>query len=285
MPQKESSLKFNPIPFGTQESISNLKDKVKSTVDKVSSKFAPVVDKITSDVKKIVSDVKGALVKVKSLPANSPESVEVKKVIDNNLIDPEKSKETIKTVVEEDETVANNPLNLANKYLGLDENNTEQQDTIKGFLNNAIPGYMKNKGEVTKDENAWCAAFVNSILKEGKFETLDYGKDKYNLIRAKQYENIGSKVQDINSAKPGDIVIVQSKKTKGYHVAFYSGKEGNRNLILGGNQNNIVSVKEIDMDSTNVVSIRRIKNIEDMKKINLAKINSTNVGGGSGSTR
>ena len=57
MPQKESSLKFNPIPFGTQESISNLKDKVKSTVDKVSSKFAPVVDKVTSDVKKIVSDV------------------------------------------------------------------------------------------------------------------------------------------------------------------------------------------------------------------------------------
>jgi hypothetical protein len=45
--------------------------------------------------------------------------------------------------------------------------------------------------------------------------------------------------------------------------------------MLGGNQENQVNVKEINLDSLEVVSIRRISNIKDLSKEELEKIQNT----------
>lgn len=195
--------------------------------------------------------------------------------IAKEIKDPVKSKEVINTVIENDVVASRNPLMLANKYLGFDENNTKHQSTIKGFLNEAVPGYIKNNGSVTKDQNAWCAAFVNNILSEGKFDTLDYGKDNYNLIRAKQYSNIGSPVKSVDEAKPGDVVVTRNKINGkwNYHTGFYSGKKDGKYTMIGGNQNNKVSVKTIPKDS--IYSVRRIKGVEQLKAAEQKNILST----------
>ncbi len=95
------------------------------------------------------------------------------------------------------------------------------------------------------------------------------------MVRAKQYEKIGSEVDGLDNAKPGDLVIVQSKETKGYHVSFYSGKKNGQHLMLGGNQGNKVSVREINTDSLNITAVRRVKNVQSIKDSGLADINST----------
>jgi|TARA_B110000967_G_C18880995_1_gene561052 uncharacterized protein (TIGR02594 family) len=184
-------------------------------------------------------------------------------------------KSVVDEIIKEDKEVSNNPLKLASKYLGIDENNVEQQATIKGFLNNAVPGYIKNKGEVTKNTNAWCAAFVNEILSQGEYGALDPGKDKYNLIRAKKYAEIGSPVSGIDEAMPGDVIVTKSLRNNkwAYHTGFYSGQKGDKYTMLGGNQGDRVSVKEVAKDS--VYAVRRIKGVADMKAADLKGIQDT----------
>jgi len=233
---------------------------------------------LESDVNKAtVGGVKAEPVEaVVSNEASPKEKIKAKEIVQKELDNPEKAKETIDNIVEkEDDTISKNPLNIANKYLGFDETNIEHQNTIKGFLDQAVPGFVKNKSDVAKDSSAWCAAFVNSIIKEGSFEDLNDEGDKYNLIRAKAYQKIGSDVGGIDVAKPGDVVVVRSKDSMGYHVAFYSGRKNGRHLMLGGNQNNRVSVKEIDEDLLDIVSVRRLNGIQDIKTANLEKIINT----------
>lgn len=177
----------------------------------------------------------------------------------------------LKAIIKYDTSLTNNPLVFAEKYLGVSENNPEEQATVQGFLNDAVPGYAQNPEDVTKDEMAWCAAFMNNILNEGNLDTLDYGKDKYNLIRAKQYSKIGEPVDSIDSATPGDIIVTQ--KDGQFHVGLYAGKKGGKNLLLGGNQKNRVSVKEINNDS--VYSVRRINTIGKVEEKDLQRIINT----------
>ena len=170
-----------------------------------------------------------------------------------------------------EELSTRNPLVLASMHIGLDETNPEHQKTIMGFLNKAVPDLIKDPEKVTKAEAAWCAAFVNNVLTEGHYATLDTN-NKYDLLRAKNYSKIGTKVAGLdNGAKPGDIVVVENKNG-GYHVGFYAGKKNNSHLMLGGNQNNKVSVMPIDSDTMKVVSVRRINDVADISPSHLQKI-------------
>lgn len=203
------------------------------------------------------------------------EKAEAIEVVKEEIKDPTIAPEVIKDIIYSDEEAAGNPLSFASKYLGIDENNTDGQKVIKGFFDEAVPGWVKKKGEVTKDSKAWCAAFANHVLQESNLDTLEYGDDVFNLVRAKQYQNIGSEVNGLDNAKPGDVVVVQNKETKGYHVAFYSGKKDGKYLMLGGNQDNKVSVKEINTDSLNITAVRRVRDVQSIKDSGLADINST----------
>lgn len=220
---------------------------------------------------------------VTKINAGGKGATEMKSEINKELVNPTTAPRTIGKIIEADDAVAHNPLNIANKYLGIDENNKEQQDIVKGFLNNAVPGLVDGKGEVTKDTNAWCAAFINDVLTQGGFETLDFGKDNYNLIRAKEYERIGTGVGGIDQAQPGDIVVVKSNTGRGYHVGFYSGNKDGTYNMLGGNQDNKVSVREFSKDS--ITAVRRIDGVEQMKEATLARINQSKQSGQNNKTR
>lgn len=173
------------------------------------------------------------------------------------------------------QNLKSNPLEIANKYLGLDESNPEHQKTIKGFFDEIIPNFVSSPEKVTEDAYAWCAAFVNNVLTESKIDVpLKNKEDKYEQVRAKAYSEVGTSVGNINNGKPGDIMVVKNNKG-GYHVGFYAGMKNNKHLILGGNQNNKVSVKELNLDSFEIISINRLDSINDIKSNQLKLIQDT----------
>jgi len=171
-----------------------------------------------------------------------------------------------------------NPLSYVfnSTLMGLDEENTDHQAAIKGFLNTAVgnTSYVTDKSDVTKNSFAWCAGFVDGVLRDLGYSTLNYGKDKYNRVRAKEYQSYGSAVENTEEAKPGDLVILQNPKTNRYHVSFFVGlTEDGKILALGGNQENTVKVSSYN--TTALRSIRRISNVADMDPEELKKITGT----------
>lgn len=264
----------------TPEELQFYTDNHSDVTGMLDSKRAAIKAASPEGVAEAAEQTKEKIKTVVSTSTSKKETIEAKAEITDLLSLHGRS--TVDQIIEEDKAVSNNPLKLASKYLGIDEGNVEQQETIKGFLNNAVPGYIGKKGEVTKNTNAWCAAFVNDILTEGGHTTLDYGKDKYNLIRAKEYSNIGTDLGDITNAVAGDVVVtknwvVNPKTKKGrwqHHVGFYSGKKGEKNLMLGGNQSNRVSVKEIS-ESATIVAVRRIKGMDEIKALDLKGVQDT----------
>jgi uncharacterized protein (TIGR02594 family) len=182
--------------------------------------------------------------------------------------------------VVEQEKIINNPLYYANKYLGVNETNPEQQKTIQGFLNKAVgKDWVKSSSEVSRNDRAWCGAFVDGVLRDGGFNPLS-SEGSWNSIRAKEYSNLGTKVDGISKASPGDIVVLKNKKTGSHHVGFYSGKTGDKFTLLGGNQGTVknpksgleVNVKNIDLDKDDIIAVRRIKGIEAMPEERLASL-------------
>lgn len=185
---------------------------------------------------------------------------------------------TIEKIIEsESEEISNNPILFAEKYLGLDEDNPLHQSTIKSFFDKAIPGWIKNPSEVNLDDKAWCAAFVYSILKDDLKQDINV-KDKFDLIRAKTYMDVGEEVKDLNEAIEGDVMVIKTKNGS-YHVGFYAGMKEEKPLILGGNQSGLedrggrgyeVNIKTLDTDSLDFYKIRRLENVKKLpeKKVN-----------------
>jgi uncharacterized protein (TIGR02594 family) len=167
------------------------------------------------------------------------------------------------------ETVSNqlplidNPLDFIFKQglVGLDEKKVEHQEAIKGFLNTAVPNFVKDKSEVTSGKKAWCAAFVDHVLTNLGQAPLQT-KDRYDRIRAKQYLNYGDPVSDASKAKAGDLVVLKTRE--GFHVSFFTSisQDGKTIKALGGNQDNKVQVSEYDISQ--VRGIRRIGNLRDV---------------------
>ena len=176
-----------------------------------------------------------------------------------NIEEAETTEQVIETVADVMPKVEN-PLNFIFKQgiVGLDEKNVNHQKTIKGFLNTAVPGFVKNKSEVTSGKKAWCGAFVNHVLENLGVDSLNT-KDSYDKLRAKKYLDYGEKVSSIDKAKPGDLVI--TKGPEGFHVTFFTSKSRDGNTInaLGGNQSNRVQVSEYS--TSDIQGIRRIGNI------------------------
>tara|TARA_B110000902_G_scaffold197925_1_gene224575 strand:- start:273 stop:1193 length:921 start_codon:yes stop_codon:yes gene_type:complete len=185
--------------------------------------------------------------------------------------------EVIKTVMKNEEVeLRTNPLAFANKYLGLNENSQKDQAAVMGFLNSAVPGFLKDSANVTLDSSAWCAAFVHSIITQAGYNPLDTDNE-WNRVKAVEYAQIGNEVDGgIKNASPGNVVVIKSKKSGQHHVGFHSGFTNNGiPLMFGGNQSDKVSIKEINLDYYDVIGVRDLGSVANMSEEDLDIINST----------
>jgi|GEM_PF-6758651 len=122
--------------------------------------------------------------------------------------------------VRQDDPVAH--LEVARKYLDLHE--VRDKGKLEKFMG------------VNPEKTAWCAAFVNAVLKEAGI------KGTGNNV-AKSFLQFG---HPTNHPKIGDIVVFnRADDPNGWqgHVGFYQGRDNNGNiLVLGGNQDDKVSI-------------------------------------------
>lgn len=101
----------------------------------------------------------------------------------------------------------------------------------KFFDGTPYENQMKNG---TKDETdiAWCAAFVNWIMKHYGYEGVTTDKG-YDAVRALKWAT-WAEGKDLGKPVYGAIAV--KTRSGGGHVGFVAGKKGNKVVILGGNQ-------------------------------------------------
>lgn len=102
---------------------------------------------------------------------------------------------------------------------------------------------------VKDDETAWCAAFVGSILAKCGFQHTG-------ALNARSYLDWGREISS-RDVMPGDVVIFWrvSKDSWQGHVGFFVRWEGDRIIVLGGNQDN--KVGEDDYSTGQLLGFRR----------------------------
>lgn len=123
-------------------------------------------------------------------------------------------------------------LDVAQSQLGLNEN--DQREAVTNFL--------KAGGQnVDPATTAWCAAFVNSTLKQ-------VGLNGTDQLNARSFLDWGTEVTE---PKVGDVVVLWRDNPDSWkgHVGFFKGYDDNGDiLILGGNQSDSVNVKSYSKD-------------------------------------
>lgn len=119
------------------------------------------------------------------------------------------------------------------KYLTIARSLIGTREIIGKQHNGIIISWLKKLNAWwLEDETAWCGTFVAHCLKEAGH---DIPKHWY---RAKAYLDYG-----VNIDRPCVGCIVVFNRTGGGHVGFVIGKDyAGRLLVLGGNQNNQVSI-------------------------------------------
>lgn len=98
----------------------------------------------------------------------------------------------------------------------------------------------------TNDEIPWCGLYVAIVCQRAKKEIV------VNPLWARNWAKFGVKVYE---AGLGDVLVF--KRGSGGHVGFYIGENSTHYYVLGGNQNNQVSITKIRKDRT--LAIRRPK--------------------------
>ena len=122
---------------------------------------------------------------------------------------------------------------------------------IVGIENNArVLSYFKEIGQkwVTNDDTAWCAAFVNWVLKQANLPMTG-------LLNARSFLTYGVSTK---TPEIGDIVILwRIKKDSPYgHVGFFIKESKEGIYILGGNQNDSVNISLFN--KTQVLDFRKL---------------------------
>ena len=134
----------------------------------------------------------------------------------------------------------------AYQYLGLKE--------AEGKKNNpeVLALYAKTKKPQMEDSVPWCAAFVNAVL-------FDCGIPGTESLAAISFAKFGKPVAH-GDEKPGDIVFLGQNNTWKGHVGFLiEYKHGKCIKILGGNQDDSVSIKNFYPGSYENIFVRRAK--------------------------
>lgn len=111
------------------------------------------------------------------------------------------------------------------------------QSEIRGATDNArIVGFFRDAGHayVKDDETAWCAAFVGAMLERS-------GQRSTRSLRARSYLEWGSA---IGTARTGCVAVLSRGADPALgHVGFVIGETADGIVLLGGNQNNAVTVQ------------------------------------------
>jgi uncharacterized protein (TIGR02594 family) len=109
---------------------------------------------------------------------------------------------------------------------------------VRGSRHNArIIEYLRSiNASLSSDEIAWCSAFVNWCMEQAGIT----GTDRAN---ARSWLDWGGQCV---APVYGAVCVLwrESRQSWKGHVGFYLGKEGSQLILLGGNQNNSVSIKE-----------------------------------------
>jgi uncharacterized protein (TIGR02594 family) len=122
---------------------------------------------------------------------------------------------------------------FAKEYLGKTE--SDDHKVLTSFIKQVNPQFDNVK------DMAWCAGFVNAVL---------HGVDSKGTgkLNARSFLNWGKSVSE---PQEGDVVVFwrESKSSWKGHVGFFAGFDDDGDiLVLGGNQNNSVSIKSYDKD-------------------------------------
>jgi len=130
---------------------------------------------------------------------------------------------------------------------------------LEEYGNKGIPGsnsnteilkYYKNTGFdwVQDDDIAWCTAFISWCLMKAK-------KPYIKSLLARDYLKYGKKTQE---PKLGDIAVLWriTRNSIYGHVGFFIRKDKNTVYLLGGNQNNSVTITPYP--ATQVLEYRKI---------------------------
>ena len=150
---------------------------------------------------------------------------------------------------------ASNPLDVATAFLGANERNPANAAVLANFFEDSIGWDIDGPG-LSKPQNAWCAAFANSVVQST-------GLKPTGGLNAKSFLNWGQGVDISNglgNVKPGDIAVFDRGTPGDWrgHVGFVQSVNADGTLnILGGNQNNTVSIRNYSTDR--LEGIRRAK--------------------------
>lgn len=98
--------------------------------------------------------------------------------------------------------------------------------------NQRVIEYHSTTGRFSDDETPWCASFVNWVLQQA-------GQAGTGSAAAMSFQSYGTQ---LDRPAYGSIAVISYGGGRG-HVAFVVGKQGDRLLLLGGNQSNAVNVK------------------------------------------
>lgn len=123
-------------------------------------------------------------------------------------------------------------ITIASRFIGM----TEDADRAE------LSAYIKTGGlSVNPDNTAWCAAFVGAVLAEA-------GMKGTGELNAKSYLQWGVKTE---TPKRGDVVVLWRGTRESWkgHVGFYYGSDESGNVrVLGGNQDDSVSIESFPVD-------------------------------------
>lgn len=120
-------------------------------------------------------------------------------------------------------------LKTALKYYGEKEEKGSQTNwLILKWVKRYIPS-VKDDGDY-----AWCSIFINEIAKECNLEYTD-------SALARSWLNVGEEVEE---PEMGNVVILwrDSKDSQWGHVGLYVKEDSSSIYVLGGNQNNQISI-------------------------------------------
>ncbi len=142
---------------------------------------------------------------------------------------------------------------LAQRFVGISE--------VKGNVSNTqvLAMLQLDNPGITNDEVPWCSAFVNYV-------TWLLRLPRSKSLMARSWLTVGRSIQAQDAIVDCDIVVL--KRGEGNqpdadvldapgHVGFFAGWQNGKILVLGGNQNNQVSIASYTFDR--VLSIRRLE--------------------------
>lgn len=142
---------------------------------------------------------------------------------------------------------------LAQRYIGIRElSGAKNHPLVSWWL--SLCGY----GLEAPDEIAWCSAFVNGMAWELRLP-------RSKSAAARSWLTVGRPIPLDQAEADCDVVVLKRGageqpgaevlKAPG-HVGFFAGVEGDRVLVLAGNQNNEVSIDRFPVGQ--ILGIRRL---------------------------